>query len=161
MGIPGRRMAVKVDPPVVSAQPLVPQTSARGGQHMAAQHAVGAESDIHRVIEAYLSGLYEGDVGKLASAFHPCAHLHSAQEGVVVAEPRDAWLERVRSRRSPKEDGFARDDVVHDVTVCGGAEASVRLEVSVGKRRFEDLLTLLPTAEGWRIVTKTFREVSA
>ena len=118
-----------------------------------------AETAVRATVETYLEGLYEGDTKKLAKAFHPCAHLHSSKDGNVTAEPRDTWLEPVGGRPSPKAQGHARNDEVHDINVLDDAEASVWLEVAVGSRRFEDLLTLLPTAEGWRIVTKTYREL--
>ena len=42
---------------------------------------------IEKVVWTYLDGLYEGDTGKLAQAFHAVSHLYSAdKEGVKGTE---------------------------------------------------------------------------
>jgi hypothetical protein len=111
---------------------------------------------VQRVIWTYLDGLYEGDVGKLAAAFHPRAHLHSLAEGRLTAEPRDAWLDRVKARPSPRSLGHERSDRILTVDFADPRTALVKCACAVPPRYFTDYLTLLETAEGWTIVTKTF-----
>src|SRR5205085_6278725 len=68
---------------------------------------------IETVIQTYLDGLYESDADKIASAFHPTSALTSvADDGELVITPRDQWLERVRARPSPKQQGLSRHDRV-------------------------------------------------
>lgn len=108
-------------------------------------------------VQTYLDGLHEGDAGKIAAAFHPCAHLYSvADDGTVADVPRAAWLERVRSRPSPKATGLARHDRILAMDQNGPDAACVKLECAIPPRFFTDYLLLLRTAEGWRIVAKSF-----
>ena len=59
-------------------------------------------TEIEAVVQTYLDGLYEGDVDKLAAAFHPTSSLTYEENGVLTPLPRDRWLEAVRERPLPK-----------------------------------------------------------
>jgi len=66
---------------------------------------------IEGVIQSYLDGLYESDASKIASVFHPTSALTSVtNDGELVITPRDSWLDKVRSRPSPKQQGLPRHD---------------------------------------------------
>src|SRR5882757_6155324 len=68
---------------------------------------------IEGVIQSYLDGLYESDAGKISSVFHPTSALTSVtNDGELVITPRDSWLDKVRSRPSPKQQGLPRHDQV-------------------------------------------------
>ena len=73
---------------------------------------------IEAVVQTYLDGLYEGDVEKLASAFHPTSSLTYEENGALTPLPRDQWLEAVRTRPSPKSRGLPRHDrILLDVAI--------------------------------------------
>jgi hypothetical protein len=112
---------------------------------------------IEKVVWTYLDGLYEGDAGKLAKAFHEGSHLYSMHEGGVADLPREKWLEMVRSRPSPKSKGLKRTDRIVSIDLSGPETAFVKLECAVPPRYFTDYLTLLKLNDGWRVVSKTFR----
>lgn len=117
-----------------------------------------AVAEIEGTIRLYLDGLYEGDAGKLASAFHPCAALHSlAPDGSVTVLPREQWLEAVKSRPSPASRGLERHDRILAVDLAGDDLACVKLNCAIPPRFFTDFLLLIRTGEGWRIVQKAFR----
>ena len=62
---------------------------------------------IEGVIQSYLDGLYESDAGKIASAFHPTSALTSVtDDGELEITPRDVWLDKVRTRQSPKQRAY-------------------------------------------------------
>ena len=112
---------------------------------------------IKALLQAYLDGLYHGDVARLEAAFHPVAHLISVEDGQVRAEPRDAWLARVRARRSTAEQGLSRHDAILSIDISGPETAFAKVACAMPPRFFTDHLSCLKTAEGWRIVSKTFR----
>jgi hypothetical protein len=112
---------------------------------------------IEKVVWTYLDGLYEGDAGKLAKAFHEGSHLYSLHEGGVADLPREKWLEMVRGRPSPKSKGLKRTDRIVSIDLSGPETAFVKLECAVPPRYFTDYLTLLKLNDGWRVVSKTFR----
>lgn len=112
---------------------------------------------IKALLGTYLDGLYHGDVARLGAAFHEVAHLYSVEDGQVRDEPRDAWLERVRNRRSAAELGLSRHDAILSIDISGPDTAFARVACAMPPRFFTDYLSCLRTASGWRIVSKTFR----
>ncbi len=112
---------------------------------------------IEKVVWTYLDGLYEGDAGKIAKAFHEGSHLYSMHEGSVSDLPREKWLDMVKGRPSAKSKGLKRTDRIVSIDLSGPETAFVKLECSVHPRYFTDYLTLLKLNDGWRVVSKTFR----
>lgn len=119
--------------------------------------ALPAIAEIEAVVRTYLDGLHEGDAGKLARAFHPCAHLYSAPGGQLADLPREEWLALVRSRPSPAAQGLPREDRILAIDLAGEEAACVKVNCCIPPRYFTDYLLLLRTGEGWRIVAKSFR----
>lgn len=126
-----------------------------------ARQQVQAADDDRAAIEAtlrtYFDGLHEGDAEKIAQAFHPVAHLYSADKGGVADLPRDRWLELVRNRPSPKSQGLSRHDRILSIDQAGPATAFAKVECALPPRFFVDYLTLIKTDDGWRIVAKAFK----
>src|SRR5262245_38717834 len=93
---------------------------------------------VERVVWTYLDGLYEGDTGKLAKAFHEVSHLYSLEEGGVSDLPRADWFKLVEGRPSAKSRGLQRTDRIVSIDFSG-PETAFKLP------------------QGWRVVSKTFR----
>ncbi|MCU0886971.1 MAG: nuclear transport factor 2 family protein [Rubritepida sp.] len=119
--------------------------------------ALPAIAEIEAVVRTYLDGLHEGDAEKIAAAFHPCAHLYSVPDGQLTDLPREEWLAMVRARPSAKSRGLAREDRILAIDLNGEEAACVKVNCCIPPRYFTDYLLLLKTAEGWRIVAKSFR----
>ncbi len=117
----------------------------------------GAVPAIVAVVQTYLDGLYEGDVEKLGTAFHPVSHLYCERDGEVADLPRERWFEMVRNRPSPAASGLARDDRILLIDVSGPETALVKVACQIPPRYFTDYLVLTRTKAGWRIVSKVFR----
>jgi len=116
-----------------------------------------AIAEIEQVIQTYFDGLHEGDVAKLAAAFHPVSHLYSEKDGGVADLPREQWFEWVRKRESAAKQGLARDDRILMIDVSGPETAFVKVACQIPPRYFTDYLVLTRTSEGWKIVSKVFR----
>jgi hypothetical protein len=112
---------------------------------------------VEKVVWTYLDGLYEGDTGKLAQAFHEASHLYSVSDGGVADLPREKWFEFVKGRASAKSQGLKRTDRIVSIDLAGPETAFVKLECSIHPRYFTDYLTLLKLNGGWKVVSKTFR----
>jgi hypothetical protein len=112
---------------------------------------------VEKVVWTYLDGLYEGDTGKLAQAFHEVSHLYSVSDGGVADLPREKWFEFVKGRASPKSKGLKRTDRIVSVDFSGPETAFVKVECSIHPRYFTDYLTLLKLNGGWKVVSKTYR----
>lgn len=112
---------------------------------------------IEAVTRTYLDGLYEGDVAKLAHAFHPTSALTTVlDDGTIKVVPRDEWLEAVRNRPSPKAAGMTRGDHVLTIDIVGPTLALVKVKCQMPPRYFTDLLSFLKVDSQWQIVQKVF-----
>jgi len=113
-------------------------------------------TEIEAVVQTYLDGLYEGDVDKLAAAFHPTSSLTYEENGVLTPLPRDRWLEAVRERPSPKARGLARHDRILQIDQASPTAAFVKLECAIPPRYFTDYLSLLKVEGRWQVAQKVF-----
>ena len=111
---------------------------------------------IEAVVRTYLDGLYEGDGAKIAQAFHPVSHLYNVVDGAVVDLPREKWLAMIAARPKPSAQGFTREDRIVAIDMAGEDAACVKVNCAIPPRHFTDYLLLLKTAEGWKIVSKSF-----
>ena len=111
---------------------------------------------IEAVVQTYLDGLYEGDADKLAAAFHPTSALTQWWEGELKVTPRDAWLEAVRNRPSPRKLGLSRADEILSIDQVGPEMAHVKLRCAIPPRHFTDLLALLKIDGRWQVAQKVF-----
>ena len=119
--------------------------------------AGSAIAEIEAVVQTYFDGLHEGDVEKLATAFHPVSHLYCEKDGGVADLPREQWFGLVRNRPSAASRGLARDDRILLLDLSGPETALVKVACQLPPRYFTDYLVLNRTAEGWRIVSKVYR----
>lgn len=120
---------------------------------------MATESDkdaIAQVIQTYLDGLYEGDAEKIASAFHKTSALTTIAEDGLTITPRDNWLDRVRSRPSPKSQNLPRHDKVLNVDIVSPTMAFVKLNCAIPPRFFTDQLSLLKIDGRWQVAQKVF-----
>ena len=113
-------------------------------------------AEIGAVVQTYLDGLYEGDVDKLAAAFHPTSSLTYEENGVLTPLPRDRWLEAVRERPSPKARGLPRHDRILQIDQASPTAAFVKLECAIPPRYFTDYLSLLKVEGRWQVAQKVF-----
>jgi len=112
---------------------------------------------IEALLQTYFDGLYEGDIAKLAAAFHETADLRSiAADGTLAVLPRAAWFEAVQSRASPQSRDLPRHDRVMTIDRSGPATAFAKVQCAIPPRYFTDYLTLARLNQGWKIVGKTF-----
>jgi GNAT superfamily N-acetyltransferase len=113
--------------------------------------------EIDRLVSDYLDGLYNGDLALWRGVFHPDCKFHYLSDGKLEAVPVEEIYARVAARQSPASQGLGRHDFVHMVDMAGPEMALVKVSCAMPPRFFTDYLTLLRTADGWRIVTKTYR----
>ena len=113
-------------------------------------------AEIEAVVQTYLDGLYEGDVEKLAAAFHPTSSLTYEENGVLTPLPRDRWLDAVRERPSPKSRGLARHDRILQIDQASPTAAFVKLQCAIPPRYFTDYLSLLKVEGRWQVAQKVF-----
>jgi len=112
---------------------------------------------VEDVIQLYFDGLYEGSAEKLGEAFHPSADLRWLEKGELQVLSVPDWLERVRKRPSAKAEGKPRDDFVVTMDRSDDSTAFVKVKCQLPPRYFTDYLVALKLADGWKIVSKSYR----
>jgi hypothetical protein len=100
--------------------------------------------------------MYEGDLAKLARAFHNVAHLFSSEDGKLADMSQEQWFALLRSRQSPQSRDLPRRDWVVQIDRSGPTTAFAKVQCQVPPRYFTDYLTLVKLADGWKIVSKTY-----
>ena len=63
----------------------------------------------------------------------------------------------VRGRPAPRTQGHPRHDRIVTIDQSGPVTAFAKVECALPPRFFVDYLTLIKTADGWRIVAKAFK----
>lgn len=118
-------------------------------------------AEISGVLQTYFDGLYEADVGKLASAFHPGAHLyHINADGRAVIRSRAEWLKQWEGRPSARSKGSERRDRIVSIDFSGPVTAFAKVECQLPPSYFVDYLTLVREDGQWRVVSKVFHTES-
>jgi hypothetical protein len=114
-------------------------------------------SSIEAVISGYFDGLYEGDADKLGDIFHPTADLRWLEKGELQVLTVPDWLERVRKRPSGKAEGKLREDFIVTIDRSDESTAFIKVRCQLPPRYFTDYLVAMKLADGWRIVSKSYR----
>ncbi|HEV7601548.1 MAG TPA: nuclear transport factor 2 family protein [Bradyrhizobium sp.] len=114
-------------------------------------------STVESVIQLYFDGLYEGSADKLGAAFHPSADLRWHESGELQVLNVPDWLDRVRKRPSAKAQGQAREDFIVAIDRSDETTAFVKVRCQLPPRYFTDYLVAMKLADGWRIVSKSYR----
>jgi hypothetical protein len=112
---------------------------------------------VEDVIQLYFDGLYEGDADKIGEAFHPSADLRWVEKGELQVLTVPDWLDRVRKRPSAKAEGKPREDFIVTMDRSDDKTAFVKVKCQLPPRYFTDYLVALKLADGWRIVSKSYR----
>lgn len=115
---------------------------------------------ILHVVQNYFEGIFNGDVPRLRSAFHPQATLFGEVKGAPYYRTLDDYLAAVAQRQCPRDLGepFAMKALALDVQ---GPIAVARLQVPMLGFNYIDFLSLLKTDGQWQIVSKNFTHVDA
>ncbi len=112
--------------------------------------------EITNLLRDYFDGLYDGDLEKFDRVFHENAHLYATDGTTITDWPRAAYFEKIANRESARDQGLERHDRILSIHKAGPDTALATVNCAIPPRYFTDYLTLLHTADGWRIISKTF-----
>ena len=114
-------------------------------------------ASVEALIKLDFDGLYEGDTAKIGAAFVPSAVLRWQEKGELKVLSVPDWLARVSKRPSAKAEQKARDDFIVMIDRSDESTAFIKVRCQLPPRYFTDYLVALKLAEGWKIVSKTYR----
>lgn len=113
--------------------------------------------NVLQVVDDYFDALYECDVEKLSSVFHPQAIYATADETPFLHRSMEEYFPIVAARQSPASRGEPRRDYVDEIQFAGENTAFARVRCSIGGRDFVDFLTLVQVNDRWQIIAKVFQ----
>lgn len=111
---------------------------------------------IHAVLQLYFDGLYHSDTRRLAQVFHPQALYATAVGDQPIVWRMDEYFRVVDARPAPAASGQPRTDRVLSIELIGPVTAHARLQCSIGRKHFIDLLTLIRVDGRWQVIAKVF-----
>jgi len=114
-------------------------------------------STLEAVVQHYFDAVYEGDVDKLAAIFHPTADLRSLDKGKLKVLSLPDWLDYFRKRPSAKAEGKPREDFIVTVDRSDDQTAYIKVRCQLPPLYFTDYLVAMKLADGWQIVSKSYR----
>lgn len=114
-------------------------------------------STVEAVVNHYFDGLYEGNADKLGAVFDHSADLRWVEKGKLQILTVPDWLERVRNRPSGKAEGKARQDFIVTIDRSDENTAFIKVRCQLPPRYFTDYLVAMKLADGWKIVSKSYR----
>lgn len=114
-------------------------------------------STVEAVIQHYFDALYDADADKLGAIFHPTADLRWQEKGELKVLTLPSWLEMVRKRKAGNAAGAARDDFIVTLDRSDASTAFVKVRCQLPPRYFTDYLIAMKLADGWQIVSKSYR----
>ena len=119
---------------------------------------MSAQSEVSHVIDTYFDALFNGDVERLRSTFHPRAILSGEVNGAPYYKTVDEYLAAVRNRQSPQALGevFRMKAVSFDIV---GPIAFVKTQSPMLGFHYVDFLSLVRYEGHWVIAAKVFTHV--
>jgi len=114
-------------------------------------------STVEAVVQNYFDGLYEGNAEQLEAIFHPTADLRWLEKGELKILTVPDWMTWIRKRPSAKAEGKPRNDFVMTIDRSDENTAFIKVKCQLPPRYFTDYLIAMKLADGWRIVSKSYR----
>lgn len=116
-------------------------------------------TEIQDLIGRYFAGLYNSDSKVLRSVFHDDLAYANGTSGTYEYMGLEAYMTRIDARTPPASRGDPREEVIERIELKGDRIGIVEARMTMMGRNYQDLLTLINTDDGWRVLTKVFSYV--
>lgn len=117
------------------------------------------QTEIEALMQRYFDGLYQSDSAALRTVFHPALAYVNATPGNHEFLGLEAYMARIDGRTPPASSQEPRDDVIERTTLKGGQIGVVEARMTMLGRDYQDLLTVIRTDDGCKVLTKVFTHV--
>jgi hypothetical protein len=114
------------------------------------------DAEVQDLMTRYFEGLYHSDSDVLRTVFHPDLAYVNATEGTYEHMGLEAYMARIDARRPPASRGDAREEVIERITFKGARIGIIEARMTMMGRNYQDLLTIIHSDQGWRVLTKVF-----
>jgi len=106
----------------------------------------------------YFGGIYEGDINKLRNILNEGTLLFGDVEGKPYANTRDAYLDVVKNRQSPKDSGKPFKGTIISIEVINSI-AMAKVNVRMYDFNYHEFLSFHKIDNRWVIVNKMMSDV--
>lgn len=113
-------------------------------------------SEVCTLLGRYFEGLYHSDSKVLRSVFHADLSYVNGTAGTYEQMGLEAYMSRIDARTPPASRGDPRGEVIERIALKGDRIGIVEARMTMMGRNYQDLLTLINTEDGWRVLTKVF-----
>ena len=115
--------------------------------------------EISALMTRYFDGLYHSDSSVLRTVFHPELSYVNATTGNHEFLGLEAYMKRIDARTPPASRNDPREEKVEEITLKGGEIGVVEARMTMLGRDYQDLLTIIRSDDGWRVLSKVFTHV--
>ena len=112
--------------------------------------------EIDALMQRYFDGLYHSDSAVLRTVFHKYLSYVNAISSDHEFLGLEAYMDRIDARIPPASRNDPREEIVERVTLKFGKIGLVEARMVMLGKDYQDLLTLIHTEDGWRVLTKVF-----
>src|SRR6202171_6394323 len=114
-------------------------------------------SSAEAVVQHYFDAFYESESDKMGTIFHPSADLRWVEKGELKVLTVPDWLGWIRKRPSPQGQGKPREDFIVTIDRSDESTAFIKVRCQLPPGYFTDYLVAMKLADGWQIVSKSYR----
>ena len=114
------------------------------------------EAEVRDLMALYFDGLYQSSSAILRTVFHPDLAYVNGTAGNFEHMGLEDYMARIDARTPPASRGDARDEVIERIAFKGARIGIIEARMTMMGRNYQDLLTIINTDEGWRVLTKVF-----
>ena len=115
--------------------------------------------EINALMTRYVDGLYHCNTALLRSVFHEKLSYVNANPSQHEFLGLEAYMKRIEERTSPASRNEARQASIEKIELRGREMGIVESHATMWGRKYTDLLTIIRTDEGWRVLNKVFTYV--
>lgn len=114
------------------------------------------DTEVQSLMQRYFDGLYHSDSRVLRTVFHDDLSYVNGTAGSYEHMGLEAYMARIDARTPPASRGDPRNEVIDRIALTGHTIGIVEARMTMMGRNYQDLLTLINTEDGWRVLTKIF-----
>jgi hypothetical protein len=117
------------------------------------------ETEVRELMKLYFEGLYQSSSDILRTVVHTDLTYVNGTAGTYEHMGLEDYMARIDARTPPASRGDAREEIIERVVFKGSRIGIVEARMTMMGRNYQDLLTIINTNEGWRVLSKVFSYV--
>ncbi|MEQ9259506.1 MAG: nuclear transport factor 2 family protein [Roseovarius sp.] len=114
------------------------------------------ETEVRELMKLYFDGLYQSSSSILRTVFHPDLAYVNGTADTYEHMGLEEYMARIDARTPPASRGDPREEAIERIEFKGDRIGVIEARMTMMGRNYQDLLTIINTDEGWRVLTKVF-----